>query len=113
MVPIPKQIELSWRGWRSGPVLVAATRRQRRRGLRPRSRGWGLLIRSRSVHGSGMEEPLWVVAFDAAGTVRGVSLLRPGGLLVDRDAHWLLELPIERDPPRIRWRPMVKAWRER
>jgi uncharacterized membrane protein (UPF0127 family) len=80
-------------------VLVARTRAERRRGLRPRAQGRGLLLATRSVHGWGMREPLRVVSLDAAGRVRRVAVLPPGRLFVDPGARWIVELPMSRSAP--------------
>lgn len=88
-------------GWRSGPLLVARSRRQRRRGLRPRPAGRGLLLRARSVHSFGMHEALGLVSLDGAGRVRRVGVLSPGGLFWDQGACWVIELPLSRPPPPV------------
>jgi hypothetical protein len=97
-------------GWRSGPLLVARTHRERFRGLRPRPRGRGLLLAGRSVHGRGMREGLRVVSLDAAGRVRRVALLRPRGVFVDRGARWILELPLESGAPAEGTALKVRQW---
>ena len=98
-------------GWRSGPLLVARTRAERRRGLRPRPGAAGMLLPSRSVHGIGMAVPLIVVSLDAAGTVRRVGRLGPGGSFTDGGASWIVEMPVSREPPRpglgLRMVPML------
>ncbi len=94
-------VEVAGAGWRSGPLLVARTRRERWRGLRPRARGRGLLLAGRSVHGWGMREGLRVVSLDAAGRVRRVALLRPRAVFVDRGARWIIELPAARPAPPV------------
>jgi len=92
-------VEVFGAGWRSGPLLVACTRRERWRGLRPRARGGGLLLVGRSVHGRGMQEALRVVSLDALGRVRRVALLRPGAFFVDGGAKWIVEVPLGRGAP--------------
>jgi len=87
--------------WSSGPLLWACTPAERRRGLRPRPRGAGLLLAGRSVHGWGMAEPLRVVSLDAAGRVRRVALLPPGRVFVDAGARWIIELPMPRRAPQV------------
>jgi hypothetical protein len=83
--------------WSSGPVRVAVGPLERTRGLIPRT-DLGLLLRARSVHGIGMAHPLLVVGL-AGRLVTAVGLLTPGGLVVDRTATALLELPPWRDAP--------------
>ena len=74
----------------------------------------GVLLRTGSVHGAGIRDPLWAVSLTARGLVRGVGLLGPGGLLLDRGAFWFLEISCRRTPPRPGWRlqvvPMVGRW---
>lgn len=94
-------VEVAGPGWRSGPLLVARTFRRRRRGLRPRSGGWGLLLAARSVHGFGMREALRVVSLDCRGRVRRVATLRPRRVFWDRGACWILELPVGRPLPPV------------
>ena len=53
--------------WCFAPVRVAVTFFERMRGLRPRSEGRGLLLRTRSVHGLGMTEALQLVFLDPGG----------------------------------------------
>lgn len=79
--------------WSFEPVVVAATRLQRFRGLRPRSAGRGLMLRGTSVHGFGMREALMVVFLDPGGMVLGVERLLPGSLVRYGGATWVLELP--------------------
>ena len=92
-------VEIAAPGWGPWPVLVARTRVERWRGLRPRAPGWGLVLAGRSVHGAGMREPLRVVSLDAAGRVRRAAVLLPGGLFWDAGARWIVELPMSRPVP--------------
>jgi len=86
--------------WRSGPLLLARTRAQRHRGLRPCPGAAGMLLPVRSVLGLGMAVPLLVASLDAAGIVRRVGALRPGGAFTDGGASWIAEMPVAREPPR-------------
>lgn len=97
------------------PVLLAVTIRGRWRGLRPAPLGRGLLLRSSSVHGRGMVEPLTVVFLDAVGMVLAVRRLEPGGLIRHRGATWTLELPVSTPPPSVgaRLEPWAVAYTER
>lgn len=79
--------------------MVASSFPERWRGLRPRPAGRSMLIPGRSVHGIGMAEPLTVIGIDPAWRVVGVRRLRPSGLVVMREARWLLEQPVERPVP--------------
>jgi len=90
--------------WRSPPVAVATTAAERRRGLRPRAEGRGLLLRGRVVHGFGMKENVLVVAVLPGGVVGSASVLCPRHLLVVDTGRWVLELPADhpRPPPGAR-----------
>lgn len=91
--------ELVSDGWRSGPVLEASSFLARWRGLRPRPDRNGLLIDTRSVHTIGMSVPIWAISIDARDIVQAVRRLEPWRIFLDRRAHWVLELPIDRVPP--------------
>jgi uncharacterized membrane protein (UPF0127 family) len=74
-------------------VILAATRSQRLRGLRPRSRGRAMVLRSNSVHGFGMKESLVVIFLGPSGKVLGVAPLPPRSVVRHKAAFWVLELP--------------------
>ena len=102
--------------WCFEPVRVAASVRERRRGLRPRSAGRGLLVRTRSVHGFGMEEALPLVFVSNEGRVIGSSLL-PRNRVMRCRAPWTMELPpgtpLPADGTLLRVVPSSAAWQER
>lgn len=79
-------------GWTSPPTLLAETRRDRRRGLRPAA-PHGIIIETRSVHGFGMCHDLTVLGLDGAGVIVDVRTLRPRRIVSMRDATWIVELP--------------------
>jgi hypothetical protein len=89
--------ELTAGSWSSGPIRVAVGPLVRTRGLIPWT-NLGLLLKGRSVHGMGMTHPLLVVGL-AGRRVTSVGLLVPGGLVFDRTATAVLELPPWRDAP--------------
>ena len=64
---------------------------------------WGVLIPGGSVHGMFIARRLWVVGLDKALRVVGVRCLRPGGLVVFREADAVLELRADRVPPQPDW----------
>lgn len=105
--PGPFEVVLIGPSWRSGPVRLAIGLRARLRGLRPRPAAAGLLLRTGSVHTIGMKFPLWAVTLSESGRVRRVVMMRPGRLLADLGARWVLELPIGHPPPRPGWRLRV------
>lgn len=67
-------------------------------------RGWGVLIPGRSVHGFSIVAGLWAVGLDKTLRVVVVRSLRPGGLVVFREATAVLELRSDRAPPHVGWR---------
>jgi hypothetical protein len=79
--------------WGSSPLVIAATRRQRRRGLGPVPGPLGLLLRTRSVHGFALRSAVEFVAIDDIGVVRRVGRLAPGRVVACRHAGWIAELP--------------------
>jgi len=85
------------RTWRSPPITVAVSLRERLVGLRG-SRNGGLLLRTSSVHARGLSAPLRIVHLDDRGTVLRQDLLVPGRRVAAAGA-WILELPIENQGP--------------
>ncbi len=75
-------------------VVVAATFCARLRGLMPRPRDRGLLLRTWTVHGFGMREALRVYGIDDHGEVTTSHLLRPQRVIVSPGSTWMLEVPI-------------------
>ena len=73
-------------------------------GIHRAPRGWGVLIPGRSVHGMFIVAKLWAVGLDRALMVVGVRGLRPGGLVVFREAAAVLELRSDRIPPHVGWK---------
>jgi hypothetical protein len=69
------------------------------RGLRGSPPGSSLLLRTRSVHGFGMDRPLLAVGLDSEWRVVGSTILRPNRVAVFRGARWVLELPADTPPP--------------
>jgi len=98
--------------WTAGPVDDAVGFRLRWRGLRRSAGDHGMLLRTASVHGCGLQDPLWAVALSSRFDVRAVAVLGRGGLIVDPGATWFLELPGRWEPPRPGWRLRVERWPE-
>ena len=96
--------ELRCGEWSSGPVKVADSFWRRLAGIHGVPRGWGVLIPGRSVHGFSLVAGLWAVGLDKTLRVVGVRSLRPGGLVVFREATAVLELRSDRAPPHVGWR---------
>ncbi len=86
-------VRLQSAGWTSPPLLIAVTRRQRRRGVAPVPGPFGLLLRTRCIHGFGLRSPLECVAIDHRGVVRWSGRLLPRRLVASRRAGWFAEFP--------------------
>lgn len=100
--------ELASTEWSSGPVAVAVSFRDRWRGLRPSPAGFGLLLKTRSVHSFGMKTDLLLVGIDARGTVIDTRTLRPSRIVTLPKVRFILELDGDRSPPEPGW---VLTWR--
>ncbi len=85
-------ITLGAEEWTSPPVTVASSFTDRLLGVRRKDTD-GLLIRSSSVHGRGIREPLRIVHLDRDGTVVHQDILTTGRRTPARGV-WILELPI-------------------
>lgn len=85
-------VKLSGSTWTSPPVTVASSFTDRLLGVRGGGTD-GLLIRSSSVHGRGIREPLRVVHLDGEGMVVHQDILTMGRRTHARGV-WILELPI-------------------
>lgn len=71
------------------------------RGLRDQPLETCLLLRTRSVHGFGMDRDLLVVAIDAEMRILGSRVLHPNRLLWFADARYLLEMPLGLPVPEV------------
>ncbi len=89
----PVTVRLVASGWVSSPLRLACTRAERRRGLAPCPGPFGILMRTRSIHGFGLQSAVEFVAFDAVGAVTHSGVLRPRRLAYCRGASWIAELP--------------------
>jgi len=92
-----RSVVMATPSWRSPPVLVATSFADRLIGMRRRHTN-GLLLRSSSVHATGLGRPLRVVHLDAEGTVLHQDLLMAGRRITARGT-WILELPIRSGRP--------------
>jgi hypothetical protein len=59
------------------------------------------LLKTRSVHGFGLDAPLQIAAIDSHMEVYSLRRLRPGRVLFFPGARFVLELPLGADPPRL------------
>lgn len=85
----------------SHPVEIAVGFSRRLVGLRQASHRACLLIRTRSVHGFGMDRALLIVALDADLTVIGSRVLPPNRVTVFPRARYLLEMPADIPAPEL------------
>jgi hypothetical protein len=102
-------VVLSGRHWRSPPLVVARRLGDRIAGMRAVPTDHGVLLRTCSVHGFGMDAPLGVVAMDGEGLVRAVRILRPRKLVWLAGTRWIAELPAAWPLPA----PGIRLWPER
>ena len=96
----PVTVRLVAPGWLSPPLRLACTRSERWRGLAPCPGPFGILMRTRSIHGFGLRSSIEFVAFDATGVVTRSGRLRPGRVAYCRGASWIAELPAGSPRPR-------------
>ena len=104
---------LSTPTWSSGPVRLARSRGERRRGLIPTPGPFGLLLRCRSVHTFGMRSAMSAVAFDRGGVVLRAQVLSPRRVLWVRRAEWIAEIGFEALPEpgeRAVVTPILATW---
>jgi hypothetical protein len=106
--PLSAEGELVSPEWSSGPVAVARSFRQRRKGLAPRPQSCGLLLSGRSVHTFTMTVPLLVVALDAGGQVLSHRVMPPRRIFTMWQARHMLELDHRHHPPPV---GVVLTWR--
>ena len=85
-------VTLGTEDWTSPPVTVALSFADRLLGVRRKDTD-GLLIRSGSVHGRGIREPLRIIHLDRDGTVTHQDILMAGRRTSARGV-WILELPV-------------------
>lgn len=107
-------IRLTDGGWQSGPLLVVAGFLQRLRGMRGVPPGWGVLLRTGSVHTFGMSQSLMVLSLDGSGRILRRGTVPPGRVVSDRGAVWMAEMPPGRCPPKpgrvVHVLPMLAGW---
>ena len=85
--------------WVAGNVLLAASFRDRWRGVNAGHRR--VLLRTGSVHGRGLAAPFRLVWIDPVGRVVATSRLEPNGLARMPGAYWVLEQPIDEPGPEV------------
>ncbi|MBU1226614.1 MAG: hypothetical protein KJ698_05325 [Actinobacteria bacterium] len=100
--------------WRSAPLLVPRGFRQRLAGMRGVPPGWGVLLRTASVHTFGMRRPVVVIGISGSGGVRWARPMPPGRVVFDPGSTWIAELPgAAAGPPSgpaLRVVPILDRW---
>lgn len=94
-------VEASTRGWASPPLLVARSRLQRWRGLRPRPGDRGLVLAGSRVHGRRMREPLRLVGVSSDGRVTSSVVLLPGTFRRLDGSAYIIEMPLAAPAPAV------------
>lgn len=85
---------MSGPGWSSGQVVKANSPFRRWRGLRGRPSSESLLIRTRSVHGFGMNRSFVGVGLTRDLHVMFSQVVRPGTVARFQRCHYVLEIPV-------------------
>lgn len=86
-------------GWKTGRVRYARRFFERWRGLKDPEASDGVLMRTRSVHGFGMDAPFVAVALSGDMDVVDMTLIQPGQVVWFSGARFVLELPEDSMPP--------------
>jgi len=55
--------------------------------------GWGILLRTRSIHTAGLPGPIVVIGIDTSGRVRRAGTVAPGSIVFFGAVTWVAELP--------------------
>lgn len=95
-----REVRLRAGTWHSAPLLLADSTWTRLRGLKAVPCGWGLLLRTRSVHSFGFRRRVLVVVIGDGGRLLGLRTMLPRRLVAVDRARWMAELPIGSDLPR-------------
>lgn len=96
-----KRVRISGEDWSLQSLMVAEGFVERLRGLLPLNASSALLIETSSVHSIGMGRPFRAVALDEALTVVAVAVVEPWRVVSFRGARFIMELPLDVDPPRV------------
>lgn len=88
-------------GWESLRIPYARTFWQRWRGMSLPEAGDGLLLKTKSVHGRGINQPILAVALSESFEVLGSNLVERGRFVRFPAARYILELPASRPGPEI------------
>lgn len=88
-------------GWQSGPVIAATSFLERWRGLRGAVPEAAMLLRTRSVHGLGMNRPFRAVGLAEDYQVLKTRLVPPSRFARFPRCKWVLELPESASSPKL------------
>lgn len=89
---------LATEGW-STPAHLARSFLDRWRGIKRVAGPFPLLLRTRSVHGLGLDAPIIVAPIDAGLKVGKIRILQPGRFITFPRARYVLEMPLGSKPP--------------
>lgn len=88
-------------GWVGARVGEAESFLDRLMGMRSTSGREGVMLRTRSVHTFGLDEPIGVFCTNSNGTVVETRTLQPNRIAVFRRAAKVIELPHGRELPAV------------
>lgn len=96
-----ERITLAAEGWPAQQAFLATSFLERWRGTKPLPEGASLLLRTSSVHGFGLRDPLLLVAIDERMEVSAVEKLEPGAIAWFWRARFIIEMPVSTRPPTL------------
>lgn len=94
-----RSIVLRSGSWSVSPAFRATGFRDRLFGLKRLPTDAALLLKRRSVHGFGIDEPFHAVGLTRELKVRSVAFVEPGTMVSFRGCRFVLELPATFIPP--------------
>lgn len=102
-----KRIRLSSGGWSHEPVMRAEGFLEHLRGLRMLDPGSAMLLDRSSVHAVGISQPFRAVGLSDDYVVMDVRIVRPWTAVRFRGCSYVVELPVDVDPPAVGARLVV------
>lgn len=96
-----KTFRLSSQDWSHEPVMAARGFLEHLRGMKVLEPGDALLLEGSSVHAIGMTRPLRAVGLSDDYVVMDVKTLRPWTAVRFPGSSYVLELPLDLDPPAV------------
>ncbi|HEY5889824.1 MAG TPA: hypothetical protein VIW94_03865 [Acidimicrobiia bacterium] len=95
-----QSVRLVGENWAGAPAQIATSPIDYWRGIKGVAGGSALILRRRAVHTMGLTTPLRGVGLDASGTVMMVKTMWPNRFFYFPSAVYLVEFPVELQPPR-------------